>query len=128
MLVAPKKRQAATDYATKLEVASEYAKLKKFNKGESIEQFLQRWETTYAKAVKLKLSEIHEERPLFDLLLALRPIYPAFSVVHEHRVDQNIRDKSTLPDLYDMIEDFRRTPQSQNACVDSPTSARIVST
>ncbi|RDL36452.1 uncharacterized protein BP5553_05804 [Venustampulla echinocandica] len=109
MLVALKKRLAPTDYATKLDLSAEYAKLRKYNKGESIEQFLQKWETTYGKAVKLNLSEVQGDKPLLDFVQAIKPIEPNFSATQDYHLTKDIRNKSPLPTLYDLVADFRDT-------------------
>ena len=71
MLIELKRRLAPTDRARKLELTQRYQKLKAFNKRQDIEKWLREWETVYTEAVKLKLSEISEEKPQFDFTSAI---------------------------------------------------------
>jgi hypothetical protein len=66
MLVALKKRLAPTDEAKKIQFIAQYNRLKKFQKNESIEQWLQDWEKTYIEAKALSLPDVADERPLYD--------------------------------------------------------------
>jgi hypothetical protein len=107
MLVALKKRLAPTDYARKLDLAHKYNKLKKFSKKEDIEKWLKDWETTYTDGKKLNIPEVADERSLFDFTHAVSAIDSGYASTQEYFINQKIRKSETLPELYDLVEDFR---------------------
>ena len=107
MLVALKKRLAPTDYARKLDVVWKYNKLKTYSKRENIEKWLKDWETTYTDGKKLKLPEVEDERSLFDFTHAISVIDSGYSSTQEYFINQKIKNSEKLPDLYDLVEDFR---------------------
>src|SRR5208282_3652365 len=106
MLIALNKRLAPTDQARKIQLANQYAKLKKYNKSEPIEQWLQNWEKTYADAVALNLPDVADDRSLFDFTQAIRPIDAAFASTQDFYITQKTKSGESM-DLYDLIEDFR---------------------
>jgi hypothetical protein len=108
MLVALKKRLAPIDYAIEQKVIIEYSKLKKQDKGETVEAFLSSWEEVYGRALKLNLPEVQGVRPLFDFTQAIRSIDSGFASSQDFFIHQELRQGRT-PDLYALIEDFRNT-------------------
>ena len=107
MLVALKKRLAPTDYARQLELASKYNKLKVYSKREDVEKWLKDWEIIYTDGTKLSIPEVSSNRSLFDFTHAVSAIDSGFSSTQEYFINQKLRNSETLPDLYDLIEDFR---------------------
>ena len=107
MLVALKKRLAPTDYARKLDLVQKYNKLKTYSKRENIEKWLKDWETTYTDGKKLKIPEVADERSLFDFTHAVSIIDSGYSSTQEYFINQKIKNSEKLPDLYNLVEDFR---------------------
>jgi len=107
MLVALKKRLAPTDYARKLEITKKYLNTKTFSKTEEVETWLKRWETIYTDGKKLDIPEVSGERPLFDFTHAISAIDSGYSSTQEYFLNQKIKSSDRLPELYDLIEDFR---------------------
>jgi hypothetical protein len=107
MLVALKKRLAPTDYARKLDLARKYNKLKTYSKREDVEKWLKDWETTYADGKKLNIPEVADERSLFDFTHAVSAIDSGYASTQEYFINQKLKDGHQLPELYDLVEDFR---------------------
>jgi hypothetical protein len=107
MLVALKKRLAPTDYARKLDLAHKYNKLKTYSKKDDLEKWLKDWETTYTDGKKLQIPEVVEERSLFDFTHAISAIDSGYASTQEYFITQKIKSAEKLPELYDLVEDFR---------------------
>jgi hypothetical protein len=107
ILVALKKRLAPTDYARKLDLARKYNNLKTYSKENDLETWLKDWETTYIDGKKLKIPEVADERSLFDFTHAVSAIDSGYASTQEYFINQKIKNSEKLPDLYDLIEDFR---------------------
>jgi hypothetical protein len=115
MLVALKKRLAPTDYARKLEVVHKYNKLKTFSKRENVEKWLKDWETTYADGKELDIPEVSGERPLMDFTTAISAIDPGYGSSQEYFLNRTIKKNEDLPELYELIEDFRNHQRKTEA-------------
>jgi len=107
MLIALKKRLAPTDYARKLDLATKYNKLKTFSKQEDVEKWLKDWEITYTDGKKLNIPEVADNRSLFDFTHAISSIDSGFASTQEYFINQKTRNSEPLPELYNLIEDFR---------------------
>ena len=107
MLVALKKRLAPTDFARKQELARKYNKLKKYTKRDDIEKWLKDWETTFTDATKLRIPEVADDRSLFDFAHAISSIDSGYASTQEFFINQKARNKEKLPELYELVEDFR---------------------
>lgn len=117
MLVALKKRLAPTDEARKLEIIGKYNRLRTFDKRTDVETWCKEWETTYADAVALNLSEVSGNRSQSDFAMALSSIDQAYSTAQQFWLQQSLKSDSTtkVPSLYDIIEDFRNNYRSNQA-------------
>jgi len=122
MLVALKKRLAPTDYARKLEVVHKYNKLKTFSKRENIEKWLKDWETTYADGKGLDILEVLGERSLMDFTTAISAIDLGYALSQEYFLNRTIKKKEELPELYELIEDFRNHQRKNDALKSSSSS------
>jgi len=107
MLVALKKRLRPTDYARKLDVVRKYNKLKTYSKRDNVEKWLKDWETTFEEGKNLKIPEVADERSLFDFTHAISAIDSGYSTTQEYFINLKIKNSETLPELYDLVEDFR---------------------
>ena len=115
MLVALKKRLAPTDYARKLEVVHKYNKLKTFSKQENVEKWLKDWETTYADGKELDIHDVSGERSLMDFTTAISAIDPGYGSSQEYFLNRTIKKNEDLPELYELIEDFRNHQRKTEA-------------
>jgi hypothetical protein len=79
ILKALKKRLAPTDRARRLELAREYQALKKAPRAQSLDSWLQLWETIFAEAEKLQLAEIQDNKALYDFILAIKGVDTAYA-------------------------------------------------
>ena len=57
--------------------------------------------------MKLNILEVVNERPLFDFTHAISPIDSGYASTQEYYINQKIKNSETLPELYDLVEDFR---------------------
>src|SRR5277367_4574206 len=104
MLIALKKRLAPTDYARKLELARKYNKLKTYSKRE---RWLKDKEVTYTDGRKLKIPEVADDRSLFDFTHAISSIDSRYASTQEYFINQKVKNSEKLPELYELVEDFR---------------------
>ena len=100
-----KKHLAPTDEARELELSTLYSQLKKAPSNQDIDQWLRRWETTYADAVAIKLPEVQEKRPVYDFLGAVQSLDAGFASTQRALIYSKIKN----PTLYDIVEEFRNT-------------------
>jgi Reverse transcriptase (RNA-dependent DNA polymerase)/GAG-pre-integrase domain len=108
MLRTLKKRLAPTDRAREIDFARQYASIQRYNKRESVESWLQRYEGVFRECCRLNLPEVSKERPLFDLLISIKNhLDTAYATSMEIRINNKISKKKELPTFYDLIEDFR---------------------
>jgi hypothetical protein len=107
MLVALKKRLAPTDRARKLDLIRQYSKIKTFRKNEPVDQWLQTWEKTYKEMATLHLPDISDDRALFDFTQALSQLDSTYASTQEFFLNQKIKNGESLPEIYDLIEDYR---------------------
>src|SRR5271156_1610371 len=107
MLAALKKRLSPTDYARQLELIQKYTKLKTYSKRDDVEKWLKDWEITYTDGKKLNVPEFTDNRSLFDFTHAVSSIDSGFSSTQEYFINQKLRNSESLPEMYDLIEDFR---------------------
>ena len=85
---------------------------KTFDKQQSIDQFLYEWERVYGLTLSLKLSDIREERSLYDFVFTLNKIDTPYATNLELRINENTRQRLIntsikLIQLEDIIEEFR---------------------
>ena len=61
----------------------------------------------YTDGKKLNIPEVTGERPLFDFTHAISTIDSGYSLSQEYFLNQKIKNLDSLPELYDLIKDFR---------------------
>ena len=115
MLVALKKRLALTDYARKLDITQKYNKLKTYSKRDNLEKWLKDWKTTFIDRKDLKIPEVADKRPLLDFTHAISAINSRYASTQEYFINLKIKNLETLPELYDLVEDFRNHYQQTEA-------------
>ena len=115
MLVALKQRVAPTDQARKIELITQYQKLKKAPRGQNLDTWLQQWEKTYKECKQLKLPDVEDDRPLYDFLNAISGIAPEFANVWTINIQMKLDNGDALPNLYKIVELFRNNRRLSNA-------------
>ena len=128
ILTALKKRLAPTDYARKLELACKYNKLKTYSKRENVEKWLKDWEIVFTDGRKLKIPEVADDRSLFDFTHAISVIDSGYASSQEYFINQKIKNSENLPDLYDLVEDFRNHLRRTEALKMSPSHSAFAAT
>ena len=123
MLVELKRRLAPTDRARKLEITQRYQGLKMFNKRQDIEKWLREWETVYTEAVKLKLPEVSDEKPLFDFTGAIQAIDTSYAATQEYILNDLLDKSKELPTLQELIEKFRNHQRRVAQAAKKPNAA-----
>jgi hypothetical protein len=68
---------------------------------------LKDWEITFTDGKKLNIPEVADERSLFDFTHAVSVIDPGYASTQEYFINQKVKNSETLPELYDLVEDFR---------------------
>jgi len=80
MLVALRNRYAPSDATRIRELKLKYEALKNSTpKRESIDDWLQKWETTYTECMDYKVSDVQENGATWDFVRATERIQPDFS-------------------------------------------------
>src|SRR5271156_4223279 len=115
MLVTLKRRVAPTDRARKIELINRYQKLKKAPHSQNLETWLRQWEITYTECKELKLTEVDDDRPLYDFLNAITNVDAEFSKIWMIKIETKTQKGKELPDLHDLIEYFRNNRRLSTA-------------
>jgi hypothetical protein len=106
-LIALKERLAPTDRARKLEVKRKYRNLLQGPVAQQPENWLQQYERAYVEATKIKLPEVQDEQPLYDLLDALRTVDMAYVAGREAVIADKLEDGRPLPSVKKQLENYR---------------------
>jgi len=115
VLKALKGRLSPSNRTKQLDVIGQYHKLMRPTKGTKVEEWLQRWETTYQKAMDLGLGEVSGNRPQFDFLLALQQYDASFSNTYEALLNNKLDENRSIPSLYELVDQFRNHQRMQSA-------------
>ena len=65
------------------------------------------WEIAFTDGRKLKIPEVADSRSLFDFTHAISVIDSGYASSQEYFINQKIKNSENLPELYDLVEDFR---------------------
>jgi Reverse transcriptase (RNA-dependent DNA polymerase) len=120
-LVALKQHLAPSDRARRMESIRRYRDAQRAPTSQDHSKWLQEWENAYNDAVRVKLPEAEEDRPIWDLLFAIRGIDAGFAAGREATVAQSLRMGMPMPTTKEMLEDFRNHLRL-NAAVAAPSS------
>ena len=72
-----------------------------------MEAWLRNWEKIYTECKDLKLSEVEDDRPLYDFLNAISSVDAQFSKIWMIKIETKTKKGKKLPDLHELIEYFR---------------------
>ena len=122
MLVALKQRVAPTDQARKIELISQYQKLKNTPDSHNLDTWLQQWEKMHKECKQLGRPDVEDDRPLYDFLNAISGIAPEFANVWTINIQMKLDSGDALPDLYKIVELFRNNRRLSNAQRDATES------
>jgi len=118
LLVALKNRFKPTDRARELEVATKYARAKRYNKDMRVQDWLNKWENTYEEAKALNLPEVDGIRPQYDFFVAINAISPAFAANGLATIDERTERGEQIDTVITYINRFRnqyRLEESTNS-------------
>jgi hypothetical protein len=107
MLIEIKKRCTVINYIREIELGQEYAKQKKTPKNKDLNTWVDNWEVLYQKCKTANIVEVARDRPVFDFLLAIRPLAPSFADVWLELYQARKLKGEALPELPEVIEMFR---------------------
>jgi hypothetical protein len=101
MLVALRNRYAPSDATRICELKLKYEGIKNSTpQGESIDDWLQKWETTYTECMDYKISDVQENGAIWDFVRATERIQPDFSNIWIAKLLDS--EKAAFPDLCEM--------------------------
>ena len=107
VLVSLKQRIAPSDHARKLQVATQYARLKKPPRNQNFEVWLQEWERVYTECKELDLPERDGSQSVTDFAYAVESITPSWSEYWKNELDKREWEKKTLPTFFKLVEIYR---------------------
>jgi len=90
-----------TGQARELEILQEYETLKKTPKNSSIDRWLPQWETVIVKGRQLGMPQMHTHRPVFDFLLAVKPVDPYWQASQYARLQAKLMKGKTYLSYFD---------------------------
>jgi len=98
---------APADDARKLQVATQYTRLKEAPKNQNYETWLQEWEKVYTECKELSLPEVDGDRSVEDFVYAVEPITPSWSEYWKNGFQRLKWKKERLPSLFELVEMHR---------------------
>jgi hypothetical protein len=107
MLIEIKKRCTVINDIREIELGQEYVKQKKTPKNKDLNTWVDNWEVLYQKCKTANMVEVAQDRPVFDFLLAIRPLAPSFADVWLGLYQARKLKGEALPELPEVIEMFR---------------------
>jgi hypothetical protein len=126
MLIEIKKRCAVINHIREIELGQEYAKQKQTPKNKDLNTWVDSWEVLYQKCKTAKMVEVAQDRPIFDFLIAIRPLAPSFTDVWlEHYQARKLKGEALpeLPEVTEMFRNHRRLMDTQTSKSDTSRAA-----
>ena len=105
VLVSLKQRVAPSNEARKIQLATQYARLKKAPRNQNFEVWLQEWERVYTECKELGLPEVDGDRSVKDFAYAVELITLGWSEYW----------KETLPSFFELVEIYRNHRRTELA-------------
>jgi hypothetical protein len=106
-LSALRKRLVFTNRVRKLEMIRKYKNLQKALKHQQMNQWLLNWKKIYAKANRLNLSDVQNDRCAYDFLNSLRTMNLSFVIDRETIFNHEMNQKKSSISIRDFLEEFR---------------------
>ena len=94
-----KKAVAPTDDAWKVDLATQYLKIKKALKSQNIEKWLREWEKVYNDCKKVKLPKVDGDRSVKDFVYAVESALLGWLEYWKNELQNLKRKKEKLPTL-----------------------------
>jgi hypothetical protein len=108
ILRALRKRLEPTSFARKADLSKEYQALKLVDKHTNVDNWLMKWETTYAAAVKINLPDIQGQQPLWDFLTAVKGIDKTWGISTASSIQMKLMDEPEKEyDVLKVVEQYR---------------------
>ena len=102
MLVRLKNRLAPTDIACEQEVLLEWQKLQKPERGQDVDNWLQKQDTVYQECIEENIPDVQGLQPIYSFLTAIYPIAPGFTDAWQVK----LLDGDTYK-FHDVVQKFR---------------------
>ena len=126
VLVSLKQRVAPSDEAREIQLATQYAKLKKAPRNQNFEVWLLEWEKVYTECKELGLPEVHGDRSVIDFAYAVESITPSWSGYWKNKFQMLEWKRKTLPSFFELVEiyrNYRRTELAREGKIPQGSSA-----
>ena len=107
VLVSLKQRVAPSDEVRRIQLATQYAKLKKAPRNQNFEVWLQEWEKVYTECKELGLPEVYGDRSVKDFAYAVESITPSWSEYWKIKFQMLEWKRKTLPSFFKLVEIYR---------------------
>ncbi len=111
-LLALKKRLASIDRIKELEIIRRYKNLLRVFKHQQLNHWLLNWKKMYAKIIRLKISDVQEDRCLYDFLNALRIVDVTFVVDKKTILNYEIQQEKSSSFILIFWRNFAITCES----------------
>jgi hypothetical protein len=98
-----------------MKLINHYQRLKKAPKAQHVGTWLQEWEKMYMNCKIIKLSDVENDRSLFDFLHAVSEIASEFTDFWMNSVQKKQNFNQLLSDLYKILELFQNNLWLVNA-------------
>ena len=115
VLVSLKKRVAPSDEARKIQLSTQYARLKKPPRNQNYEVWLQEWERVYTECKELGLPETDGNRSVKDFAYAVESITSGWSEYWKNEFQRLEWKKEALPDFFELVEIYRNHRRTELA-------------
>jgi hypothetical protein len=102
-----KKRFASTNRIWRLEIVRKYKNLQRALKRQQMNQWLLNWEKIYAKADRLNLSDVQNDRCAYDFLNSLRTMNLSFVFDKKTILNHEMNQKKSSTSIKNLLEEFR---------------------
>ncbi|OCL01418.1 hypothetical protein AOQ84DRAFT_383769 [Glonium stellatum] len=115
ILVSLKQRVALSDNVRKIQLASQYAKIKRIPRNQNYEVWLQEWEKIYTECKALALPEVDGDRSVKDFVYAVDSASPGWSNYWKNELLKLEWKKERLPSFFDLIELYRNNRRMEDS-------------
>jgi hypothetical protein len=102
-----KKRLASTNRIRRLDIARKYKNLQRAFKHQQMNQWLLNWKKIYAKANRLNLSDVQNDRCAYDFLNSLRTMNLSFVFDKKTILNHEMNQKKSSTSIKNLLEEFR---------------------
>jgi hypothetical protein len=102
-----KKRLASTNRVRKLEMIRKYKDLQKVFKHQQMNQWLLNWKKIYAKTKRLNLSDVQNDRCVYDFLNSLQTMNLSFVFDKKTILNHEMNQSKSSTSIKNLLKEFR---------------------